>query len=432
MIAWLVARERWLPATTALAWWVTFYPGFFGEDSLTHLAEARSGAYTIWFTAWWVYVVDALTLNTRAIALMTLLSALGLAYAAYFWMTAVLPRGGARAMAVLVITATPLVGGMGIQVRHDVPMAAGLFIAAVVLARAWERNGLTPAEMALLATVAPLVATRHNGVPTVLAAAVGCALFRKWRHAAAMLAVAGLASAITFAATRASGATTSADPVQVVEWLSNDIGCVLTTPGVEPTPEEWATLEKIAPRHEWPQRRACYGMRPADAPLDAAAIVANYRAFIGVWAALSARYPRQMLAAHASRVRLFLPPFVAGMPDTFIISFIHSTILPNEFGLQWAWPSVAEPARVVVRAWNAASYVLANSAIWLTVMMIVAWRDPRLRAMLIPAIVIGIALTLGLAAAAPISEGRYALFILICGQATALFVAFRPWQEPRP
>jgi hypothetical protein len=431
MIDWLVRRERWLPAASAIAWWVTFYPGFFGDDSLTHLAEARSGNYTIWFTAWWAYVVDALTLDTRAIALMTLLSALGLAYATYFWMIAVFPRGRARALAVLVITATPLVGAMGIQVRHDVPMAAGLFIAAVVLARTWERRGFTAAEMALLAAVAPLVATRHNGMPTILATAVACALCRRWRHAAALLAVAGGAAVITVAATRASGATASADPVQVVEWLSNDIGCVLTTPGVVPTPDEWATLEKIAPRDQWPQRRACYGMRPADAPLNTAAMVENYRAYIGVWATLAARYPVQMLAAHASRVRLFLPPLAAGLPDTFIISFIHSTILPNEFGLHWAWPAVAEAARIVVRAWNAASYVLANSAIWLTVMMIVAWRDPQLRAMLIPSIIIGIALNLGLLAVAPISEGRYALFILICGQATALFVVFRRWLAPQ-
>lgn len=151
------------------------------------------------------------------------------------------------------------------------------------------------------------------------------------------------------------------------------------------------------------------------------AIVENYRGLIGVWRSLVARHPTEMIAAHASRVRVFLPP----VPPLEIPTFIHSTIVPNDFGLGWTLPALAERARVVVRAWNALGFILANSMVWLLLLIAVAWREPTLRPRFAPTVVIALALILGLLAAAPISEGRYGLFILICGQATALYAGLR-------
>lgn len=429
MIGRLITLERWLPAVAAAAWWSTFYPGFFGDDSLINLSEARSGSISVWFTAWWVYVVDALSLGTRAIPLMTLISVLVLEYAVYFWIATVLPRGRARAMTVAVVSFTPLVGAIGIQVRHDVTMTAGLLIAAAVLARTWSRNHLRAGDVALLLLTAPLIATRHNGMPAVAATAAACAILRRWQHAGALAAVAALAALITYGATRAAGHTASVHPMQTVEWLMGDISCALTRPGVEPTPGEWAVLTRIAARTDWPSERACYVMNPLHVArsFNVLAVADNYRDLTGVWLSMARRYPATMIGAHADRVRLFLPPLMAGMPDTFIISFLHSTIMPNDFGLQWAMPAVAERARIIVKAWNGAGFVLANSALWLIVLAIAAWRRHDLRNGLWPALLVGVSLNLGLLVAAPISEGRYGLFILVCGQATALFWVLDRW-----
>jgi hypothetical protein len=149
------------------------------------------------------------------------------------------------------------------------------------------------------------------------------------------------------------------------------------------------------------------------------AIVPNYRALVDVWRSLAMRHPLRMLAAHATRVRLFLPPFATGMPD--LPTFLHSTIEPNDFGLAWQWPALAGTARLAIRAWNAAGVVLANSALWLIVLIVTAWRRAAWRQLLIPTIIVGAVLNLGLIAAAPISEGRYGIFILICAQATLLY-----------
>ena len=431
MIAWLTSRERWLPAITAAAWWVTFYPGFFGEDGLQNLADARSRNVTVGFTAWWMFILDAVTLNTRAIPLVTLLCVVGLSYATYFWMITVFPRGRARAIAVLVICATPLVGAIGIQGRNDAAMTAGLLIAAAVLARTWSSDRLSRADVVLLMAVPPLIATRHNGMPTIVAAAIGCALAKRWRHAGALGAVAIATTTITFMATRAAGAPSSIDPVLAVEWMSLDISCVLSMPGVEPAPAEWLTLEKIAARDDWPQRRACFGLREATRPFSVAGVQENRAQLIGVGRSLAARYPAKMTLAHARRVRLFLPPLISGMPDSFIVPFLHSTIWTNDLGLRWAWPGVAERARVVVRAWNAGGYLIANTAVWLIVLALVAWRRSDLRPALIPALIIGVCMNLGLVAVAPVSEGRYGVFILICGQAAGLFAIVSRWQGRR-
>lgn len=428
MIARLSAFERWLPLIAGLAWWVTFHPGFLSEDSFINLGDARSGHVSVWFTAWWVYVVEALSLSTRAISLLTLLSVVGLEYAVYFWIVTVFPPAPARAVTLLLIGSSPLIGAMGIQVRHDVALGAGLLICAAVLTRTWTTTTFARRDMLLLLLATPLIATRHNGAPTIVAAAVFVMMAgrRRWRQAAALLAVAAGAAAITVAATNASGNSSAMDPVQTVEWLMGDISCVLSR-GAAPTQGEWAVLTRVAARGDWPQTGACQVMNPIrfTPSVNYAAVAPNYRELVGVWRSLARRYPLRMLAAHATRVRLFLPP----VPPVEVPSFLHSTIVANDFGMDWTFPAIASRARIVVRAWNAAGFVLANSMIWLIVLMVVAWRAPSWRDRLVPTIAIALALNLGLLVAAPISEGRYALFILICGQATALYQCVIPYRR---
>lgn len=429
-LQWLIAYEPWLPALAGLAWWVVFYPGFFGEDALMNLAEARNGTVSVGFTAWWIYVVDALTLSARAAPLLTFAGVLGLEYAAYLWVMTVFPAGTARALTVAAMSASPLIGAFGIQIRHDISMTAGLLLIAVVLTRTWARAGnFTPFDYGALLLAAPLVATRHNGMPTVAVAAVlllGLDV-RRWRQPAAVALVAAGAAFVTYGATKASGHTAAVDPIQMMEWVMGDISCVLTKDGVNPTAEEWATLSRVAAPADWPQPRACRVMNPMfrTPSFNPTAIPMNYRELVGVWTSLSARHPVKMASAHAERVRLFLPPFAVGIPDSLVESFLHSTILPNDFGLTWQFPALAARARILVRLWNALSFFLANAALWLIVLVVAAWRLPGYRRLLTPAIVIAMALEIGILATAPISEGRYGMFILISGQATALFWVFK-------
>lgn len=423
----IVAAEPWLALVAGLAWWVAMYPGLFGEDSLITLTEARDGPINAWFTAWWVLVIDALTIGTRAIPLLTFAGVLVLAWSTRQWAAATFPAGPARAWAVVLVCATPLVGALGIQVRHDAWMTAGLLLCVTVLARTEGRlDRFRRADFAYVALAVLLIPTRHNGLVTLTLAALGSlwAFGRSGsRYLAVLVAVALGVFSVTQAATRSAGLPHSIDPAQAVEWLMADLSCLLTQDGVVPSTEEWAALETIASRADWPQARACNFVSPLFiAPtFRIAQVEPNLGRLIRTWLSLGLRYPARMTLVHLRRVSLFLPPFIVGVQDQDYTPFIHSTILPNDFGLTWAWPRVANLARQPARAWNALRLVLANSAVWLAVVAVAAWRLRALRRHLLPTLVMGAALNVGLVATAPISEGRYGLFILICGQVTLVY-----------
>jgi len=434
----ITRAETWLPLAVGAAWWGAMYPGLFGEDSLITLEQARSGNIDVWFTAWWVYIIDALSLGTRAIALLTLCGVLLLSWSIREWARAIFPPGPARAWSIVIICATPLVGALGIQVRHDAWMVAGflLCLAVITRSRSSPAAALRAIDYLQLALAALLIPTRHNGLPTLIAAAVlGLIVLRprRVRFALTLGAVAAGAFLVTMSATRAAGREHSIDPVQAVEWMMADVSCMVTDPTVELTDAQWSNLEPIASRADWKQPVACRFVSPLlIAPtFQPAQVEPNTRGLMRTWSALALRYPLKMTVVHLRRVNLFLPPFVGGAPEQLQTPFLHSTILPNDFGLQWALPRVAETARLPVRAWNAMRAVLANAALWLLALLLVAWRRRDLRAQLLPTIVICTALEAGLLVTAPISEGRYGLLILVTGQLTALYLLLERRQRTR-
>jgi hypothetical protein len=66
---------------------------------------------------------------------------------------------------------------------------------------------------------------------------------------------------------------------------------------------------------------------------------------------------------NAQRLANGQPPFVTGISDSLRVGFLHSTILPNDFGLRWQFPALATRARNVVRAWNALGFILASRSV---------------------------------------------------------------------
>lgn len=422
-----VRADVWLPLALALAWWLAMYPGLFGEDSLITLHEVRSGNITVWFTAWWALIVDALSAGTRVIPFVTLAGVMIFTWSVRDWAVATWPEGRARTIAIAVMCATPLVGGLGIQLRHDAWMTAGFLFALSAMARAQQHGRLDGTDILRLVAAVALIPTRHNGLGTlVLAAIIGLAAVQdRKRFAAAFLAVAVGVFAVGQVATRIIGQSHSVDPVQAVEWMMADVSCLAADPAVQLTDEEWARIEPIANRADWSQPVACRFVSPLlIAPSFQSTQVESHMAGLaGTWWSLARRYPARFAYVHARRVNLFLPPFVGGIPQQTQTPFIHSTILPNGFGLEWAFPRVAELARQPMRAWNAMRAVLANAAIWLIALVVIAWKARDMRTRLMPTIVTCVALELGLLATAPIAEGRYGLLILVTGQLSVLTVA---------
>jgi hypothetical protein len=426
----LIRSEPWLPLLAGVAWWAAMYPGLFGEDSLMNLAEARDGPVSVWFTAWWIYLIRFVTLGGRAIPLLTLFGVVALAFAARYWAAACLPRGAARALAVCLVCASPLVGALGIQVRHDVEMTAGLLLCAAVVTRLHERTWPRIADLLVLAAAVVLIATRHNGIAAVLGAGLGCVLIPGAglvRQGLMLLTVAAAVLVGTIVVTRVAGHREIADRLGAVEWAITDISCLLSKDDVRVSADDWTYLNTVATRTDWPQPNACRFMDKelfASSSFKPSVVRGDPGALLKTWLALAIENPSQMLRAHAERVRLFLPPFVGGLPRTDNLPFIHSTILTNTFDLEWAFPRVAGAVRLFARAWNAVAIVVANAGLWLIALLLSARAlGDRGRAMF-PTIFMAIALELGILVAAPMSEGRYGLFILIVGQIAALTVLF--------
>src|ERR1043165_234368 len=213
-----------------------------------NLAEARDGPVTVWFTAWWIYFIRFVTLGTRAIPLLTLCGVLTLAFAARYWAAACRPRGAARALAVCLICASPLVGALGIQVRHDVEMTAGLLLCAAVVTRAHEQAWPRIVDVAVLAAAVLLIATRHNGFAAVLGAGLGCVLLPGaglLRQGLVLLAVAAAVLVGTVVATRLAGQREIADRLGAVEWAITDISCLLSKDTVRVAADDWAYLTTV-------------------------------------------------------------------------------------------------------------------------------------------------------------------------------------------
>ena len=426
----LVRSEPWLPLLIGVAWWAAMYPGLFGEDSLMNLTEARDGPVSVWFTAWWIYVIRFVTFGTRAIPLLTLFGVLTLTFAVRYWAAACLPQGASRALAICLVCASPLVGALGIQVRHDIEMTAGLLLCAAVVARAGDLAWPRIVDVVVLTFAVALIATRHNGVAVVLGAAIGCALVPAdgtFRQALLLVTVAGAVLAGTFVATRLAGHTEIADRLGAVEWAVTDISCLLSKDNVRVSPDEWSYLTTVASPADWPQPNACRFMDKelfAAASFHPDAVRARPMALLRAWLALARDNPLPMLRAHAERVRLFLPPFVTGLPRADNLPFIHSTMLPNDFELEWQFPGLAGVVRLIARAWNAMAIVIANAGLWLVALVLSAKALGARGRTLRLTIYFAVALEISVLVAAPMSEGRYGLFILITGQVAALTAVF--------
>ena len=426
--------EPWLPIALSAAWWVFMYPGLFGEDSILNLTEARFGPVSVWFTAWWIYLIRLVTVGMRIIPLLTLFGVLTLSFAIRQWAWACFPRSSARALALCLICASPLVGALGIQIRHDIELTAGLLLTVAVATRVGAMcTPLRATDIAQLALAAFLVPTGHTGVPVATGAAIGCLVFRgkgSRRAALVFLVVAAAGFTITQVATFISGNRGSVDRMQSVEWAITDISCVLSKDSVVVSSDDWKILSAIATPADWPQPDACRFMDKylfASPSFQKTAVGPRIGPLMHVWLSLALKNPLQMIGAHVERVRLFLPPFVGGIPrNDHHIPFIHSTILPNDFDLHWRFPRLAETVRLLARTWNALVLIVGNVGLWLIALLVVAWRmdkDHRLRATLS----VAVALDVILVAVAPMSEARYGLFILICGQTAALIGAARLW-----
>ena len=203
------------------------------------------------------------------------------------------------------------------------------------------------------------------------------------------------------------------------EWMRNDISCFAESVSGNGFVEE--NIPGIGTTDTWSSSAACSFLN--DAKVSGEEKVAAQEYIPSAWLALLNLDPTFVLETHAKRNAYLVPLPIFGVPK---VPFLHSTIEFKEQGISWAFPSIAESARIPMRLWNAARGITGWAGLWGLVLigLVIFARGKDL----LPAIVMSLAMSGILFVVAPIPDGRYALFVLIAGQ-LALIGKILEWAQ---
>ena len=395
-------------------WWVIFFPGFFSTDSFAAIQMAKSGDLGNSFTASWALYVRIFSFHGNAIALLTLINGLVLVYSVTRFGYAIFSARIA-AISTFLLTLTPVVSGMGITLWHDILMSAGILLVTSFFINFHKGMGDFRRLIVLeLFPGAVLSSFRPNGLPTiaVFAALYAVFVFFKQRlhfvQTVKFLLTAFLLS--TFITVIGSNLILGLSPVNnyyAQEWMRNDISCYADSASGDGFVEEY--IPGIGSTESWRSSAACSFLNTATVSSDEK--VAAQKFVPSAWLTLLKEDPYFILSTHLERNAYLIPIPIFGIPTE---PFLHSTIEFKDQGVEWAFPSIAEKARIPMRAWNAARGLTSWAGLWglVLISLMIAGRKRTL----VPPAVMSVALMVIIFVVAPIPDGRYALFVLIAGQ----------------
>ena len=392
----------------ALIWWVIFFPGFFSSDSFAAVNMAKSGDLVNSYTASWAIYVRVFSIFGHFIGLLTLLNAMILVYAVTRFSYALLSQRTA-AISSFILTLTPLVAGMGITLWHDILMTAGLLLLAAFFTLFREGQSFAKRDFySLLVPGAVLLSFRPNGLPTFLVFSTLTLIFIRRKSLLRPLA---LVLAITAGTTIFNSlVVVGLDPINThyaQEWMRNDISCYAATEKGAGWVEE--NMPGVGTTQGWASPDACtflnrYALEPEN-------INKSYEVVPSAWRKLALSDPAFILKTHFDRNYYVVPLPINGLPS---IPFLHSTIERADAGIEWAMPSVAEKARIIMRVGNALRPILAYAGMWL--LLVLGAVIFLKRKEWLPTFLMGFSLLGILFVFAPIPDGRYALFAMLAGQ----------------
>ena len=430
MTSWRAIALASAPYLIILLLWLGLYPGIFSDDSLGYWLYASTGQFYADGPASWLAWLWLTSIGGRIPGLSTLAGALTLITCIDYWLRSF--RWRFRPWLLVAASLMPTVWAVGLTLWKDVPLTAGLFLAAGLVTRALRSQArLTWQAAALCAASGLLISMKANGPATALVAVPFVALLalpstrrRVAIVSACCAAVAVLALYIPQAAlTSSPGAKTGIE----YSGLIADVGCAIQTSGIALTSEQEAELASRFGLHsDWWRSEVCMW---TDALYRDPGFAGRVRAvgpvgIVETWAPIAMAHPLEITQARAIRLNNQLPWPMTGLPKP--LPFIQSVITPNEMGIDWATPGAADVLRVPMRAWNAARLLTGSPGLWLLVGLIlgaVTWRSWRRQ--LLPTVAYMTVLQGLLFLFSPFSESRYGLLTLIAGP---LMLASWTWQ----
>lgn len=411
-----IVNSKYLFVYTSLIWWGLFYPGFYSGDSFGALDQAKSGDISNIYTAVWPLTLEIITLGGRVPALGTLACVLILSYTVTYFCRIALPTSSAKLTTALLLI-TPGVGAMGITLWHDIPMTAGLvLVLSVTVKTANFKTRLMKSEWIHLILGVVLATYRPNGIATLFVFFLFLFILNRTAQVfkIGLLSVV-IALAFSMITTWTVGERSLVSSVYAQEWMRSDIACTWATkPGVISQTSQHE-MEQVASLSQWNNASGCTFLNGLQ--FSAEQVDKSTKLVPSIWRQIFRSDALGIFKIHATRNAYLLPiPTTRATHPPFINSIIE---FPNK-GIAFAAPKVVSTFRPYVRAWNALRPITAFAGLWLVVQLGVAIFSKRSRRSALPAIAMSLALEGILFAFAPIPDGRYALPVLIVGQALAL------------
>jgi hypothetical protein len=399
-------------------WWIVFFPGFFSSDSFGAVQMAKSGELGNSFTASWALYVRIFSFHGNAIALLTLINGLTLVYSVSRLGYALFSSRTA-ALSTFLLTLTPVVSGMGITLWHDILMSAGIVLVTSFFIN-FQKDSNNTRKLLLLELIpgSILISFRPNGLPTITIFALLYGLFIFIKHRLSFIETVKLLVTAIFVSALStiigSNLILGVSPINsyfAQEWMRNDISCYADTDLGKGFVEK--EIPGIGTTDSWRSSSACIFLNGATISYEEK--VAAEKFIPSAWLTLLKQDPINVLNTHAKRNAYLLPLPIYGIPTE---PFLHSTIEFRNQDINWAFPTLAENARVLMRGWNASRGLTGWAGLWCLIMFYLSFK--RKNKSLTPVLFMSMAMISILFVVAPIPDGRYALFVLIAGQLTLL------------
>ena len=387
-----------------LIWWLAFNPGFYSIDSIGIIEMVRVGPLTSGSTAIWAIFVKFLTINGSHPEIATLFFSQILAFSVSIFASTFF-KGKISMWSSGILCATPLVGGMGITLWHDIPMTSGFLLAAAGFHRFKQKE---PHALFLLIFGIILSSFRYNGLPTLFLTLIVLLGLRQSRKliavtAAVIIIVGGITSVLN--SRFSPPLETQSDGF--INWMRYDLSCYAATSKDDMFFKK--AFNNKSSLQDWSSELACTWFNNSTAFQQRSDSI-NQR-IPSAWVALTKKDPLFVLTTHLHRNAYLNPIPLYGLPS---MPFIHTTIEKPGVGIDFWHPSLTEKLRSYPRIWNYFNYIFGYSGFWLLVIFIFAWW--KRSSFYLGVGLLGLVLNSGLFIFAIISDGRFSLFVLIAGQ----------------
>lgn len=387
-----------------LVWWIIFYPGFYSLDSFAVIDMAKQGPITSDWTAIWPLMVKLLTFNGSHPAFATLIFSQIFSISLTLFANEI-SRETKHFSASIILSATPVVGAMGVTLWHDIPMTSGFFL--ILTGINGYRIGNRYSKTIIILGVF-LLGFRFNGVPTFVLAVLIFLVFFKNRKPNALLLLSLIVFGIFFSTLNIYfSAPERTQSAALIEWMRYDIACFAGS-----TKDEAYFANAFngnSSRKNWESDQACTWFIS-----DEASKLRNSKIdslIPSAWIKLLKKDPGFILETHLKRNSYLIPFPIYGLQK---IPFIHSTIELSGKGISFLNPTLVESVRNYPRAWNYFNFIFGYSGLWLFV--IFAFAIYKKNQFYFQIGIVGAVLNVTLFIVAVIPDGRFSLFVIVVGQ----------------